>query len=158
MAVSIRRTNTGDPHFAELIRALDHELWDELNEDQATYDQYNKVPDIATAVLFYVDEEAVASGCFKAWDENRVEIKRMYVRKNFRGKGYSRKVLQELEFWAIELGYTEAFLETSIHFTTAQNLYWSSGYEVIPNYGPYENLEESVCMKKALTKVNALES
>jgi len=155
MAVSIRRTTTADPHFAELIQALDHELWDELDEDQATYDQYNKVPDIATAVLLYVDEEAVASGCFKAWDDSRVEIKRMYVRKTHRGKGYSRMVLEELEKWAMQLGYTEAFLETSIHFTTAQNLYRSAGYDVIPNYGPYENLEESVCMKKALTKVNA---
>jgi len=74
----------------------------------------------------------------------------MFVRKNQRGKGLSRQVLSELEQWAWEQNYKYAVLETSIHFETARNLYTSTGYEVIPNYGAYIELAESICMRKEL--------
>lgn len=146
----IRRTTTGDSDFQQLVVLLDHELWNELNEDQATYDQYNKVPDIKTAILVYEGGEAVACGCFKELKKNTVEIKRMFVKKGSRGKGYSKAVLQELEQWARERGYRFAILETSVHFNTAKTLYQTNGYQVVPNYPPYVGLPESVCMKKAL--------
>jgi putative acetyltransferase len=85
----IKRTTAGDPDFQKLILQLDHELWNELEEDQATYDQYNKVPDIKTALLLYVNNEPVACGCFKEYDAAMVEIKRMFVKKEFRGQGAS---------------------------------------------------------------------
>jgi putative acetyltransferase len=148
--ILIKRTTSIDPDFQLLISQLDHELWNELKEDQATYDQYNKVPDIKTAVLVYVNNQAVACGCFKEYDANTVEIKRMFVQKAFRGKGLSKKILRELEEWALEKSYQYAVLETSIHFATARNLYEASGYSIIPNYPPYAGLAESVCMKKEL--------
>jgi GNAT superfamily N-acetyltransferase len=74
----------------------------------------------------------------------------MFVQKEFRGQGLSRKVLHELEQWAMEKTYHHAVLETSIHFETARRLYQTSGYAIIPNYPPYEGLPESVCMKKEL--------
>lgn len=147
---TIKRTTTADPLFQHLVGLLDYELWHELNEDQATYDQYNKVPDIKTAILIMANELPVACGCFKPWDDSTVEIKRMFVEKSFRGSGLSKMVLQALELWANELGYSHAVLETSIHFKTAKNLYLSNGYAVIPNYPPYVGLEESVCMYKQL--------
>lgn len=149
----LKRTTTADEDFQFLVHKLDHELWNELLEDQATYDQYNKVPDIKTAVLIYDGEQAVACGCFKEFDSTTIEIKRMYVEKPRRGKGLSKMVLQALEACAKELGYRTAILETSIHFTTARRLYETSGYEIIPNYPPYVGLEESVCMGKELMVV-----
>ena len=41
---TIERTTSEGKDFQYLARQLDTELWDELHEDQATYDQYNKVP------------------------------------------------------------------------------------------------------------------
>ena len=145
---SVKRTTTADPHFQRLVSCLDHELWVELNEDQDTYDQYNKVPDIKTAVLVYDGDEAVACGCFKELGAGTVEIKRMFVHKRWRGKGLSRLVLNELEQWAVEQGNRRAVLETSIHFNAAQRLYLTNGYAVIPNYPPYAGLAESICMSK----------
>ena len=147
---SIKRTSTGHQDFRLLVEALDHELWDELKEDQATYDQYNKLPDIKTAVLVYTGKEPVACGCFKEYDKETVEVKRMFVKKDFRGKGFSKMVLTELERWAISLGYKYAVLETSIHFATACRLYQTNDYIVVENYGSYASLPESVCMKKKL--------
>jgi len=151
--IKIKRTVSEDPAFQLLISHLDNELWNELHEDQATYDQFNQVPGIQTAIVVYINGKPAAIGCFKVYDENTVEIKRMFVEKGFRGKGLSKHVLNELEQWAVESGYQYAVLETSWRFKVAQNLYTGAGYEVIENYDPYKGLKESVCMKK---KLNAL--
>ena len=150
-AISIKRTHSNDPDFQLLVTHLDHELWNELKEDQSTYDQYNKVPDLPTAVLIYKNDQPAACGCFKKYNDDTVEIKRMFVEKQQRGKGLSKMVLDELESWAMELGFKNAVLETSTHFKTARTLYSTSGYKIIENYGQYKNLKESICMKKELT-------
>jgi len=150
MASIIKRTTANHPDFRALVKQLDHELWVELEEDQGTYDQFNKVEDLPTAVVLYEENEPVGCGCFKRFDENSVEIKRMFVRKDKRGKGLSKKILSDLETWAKEEKYEHAVLETSIYFDTARKLYSTSGYHVVPNYGPYADLPESICMKKHL--------
>jgi len=148
--ISIKRTNSADKDFNELIAKLDHELWNELKEDQGTYDKYNKVPGLQTVVVLYINQKAVACGCFKKFNHDTVEVKRMFVEKEWRGRGLSRLILNELEAWAIESCFQYAVLETSIHFKAARSLYQSEGYEIINNYGQYAGLEESVCMKKKL--------
>ncbi len=157
-AFAIKRTTTAHADFQLLVTHLDNELWNELKEDQATYDQYNKVPDIKTAVVLYDADTPVAIGCFKAHDDTAVEIKRMFVGKAYRGKGCSKQILAELEKWATEEGYSHAVLETSIHFNTARTLYTNAGYKIISNYGQYAGLEESVCMKKDLRKASEFKS
>jgi len=149
----IQRTTSSDNDFQLLVSHLDHELWNELNEDQATYDQYNKVPDLSTVLVAYQEGQPIACGCFKPVDEHTVEIKRMFVEKHWRGKGLSKLILHALEQWAIELGFKNAILETSIHFNIARSLYATSGYTIISNYPPYEGLTESICMKKTLPQL-----
>jgi putative acetyltransferase len=150
--LTIKRTNGSDPEFQLLISHLDNELWNELKEDQATYDQFNKVQDIQTVVVIFIDGQPAACGCFKKYDVNTIEVKRMFVEKKYRGKGISKLILDELENWAMESGFQYAVLETSIHFKAARNLYTNSGYTIIENYGQYKGLEESVCMKKTLSE------
>ena len=147
---NIARTSTENPDFIQLVAKLDHEFWVELNEDQSTYEQYNKVPDIKTAIIIYDNKKPVAIGCYKEYNADTVEIKRMYVDKTYRGKGVSKLVLNELEKWAVENGFQYSVLETSIRFDVAKSLYQKCGYEMIPNYDQYEGLGESVCMKKKL--------
>lgn len=148
--LAIKRTTGTDPDFQLLISYLDHELWNELKEDQATYDQYNIVTAIQTALIIYMDAVPVASGCFKKHKDKAVEIKRMFVEKKYRGKGLSKLVLDELEKWAGESGFQYAVLETSVHFKTARSLYYKAGYSVVDNYDQYKGLQESICMRKEL--------
>lgn len=148
--VTIKRTNSDDTDFKQLIGQLDNELWNELNEDQDTYDQYNKVPGLDTVIVIYENDRPVAIGCFKKYNDDTVEIKRMFVEKGQRGKGFSKLVLEELERWAAESGFRYAILETSVHFKAARSLYTNAGYTIIENYDQYNGLDESVCMKKEL--------
>jgi GNAT superfamily N-acetyltransferase len=150
--LTIKRTDSNDADFNTLIRQLDHELWTIMNEVQATYDQYNKVPDLPTVVLAYDNNKVVGCGCFKKFDDTTVEIKRMFVVPESRGKNVATAVLAELEKWAKELNYTMAVLETGKRMTPANQLYKKNGYSITENYGQYIGLEESVCMKKKLTR------
>lgn len=149
-AFTVLRTSTSHHHFNLLVAKLDHELWVELEEDQSTYDQYNKVPGVATAVIVYHGTTPVAIGCYKPYNHNTVEIKRMFVEKDYRGKGLAKRVLAELEQWALENNFSYAILGTSIYFNVAQHMYTQAGYAIIPNYDQYKGLEESICMQKKL--------
>jgi GNAT superfamily N-acetyltransferase len=91
---------------------------------------------------------AVGCGAFRPVAEGCVEIKRMFVRPDFRGKGFSRLILRHLEAVARERGYRGFVLETGIRQPEAIGLYKSEGYFRIPNYGHYANEPESVCFAK----------
>jgi putative acetyltransferase len=74
----------------------------------------------------------------------------MFTSKEHRGLGYATKVLAELETWAAELGYTSCVLETGQEQKEAIMLYKKCGYAIIPNYGQYVGIENSLCFKKEI--------
>lgn len=144
------RTNGTDKDFHLLVEQLDRYL-SVINGDQdAFFSSYNKLDDIRNVVLFYEEDSPVGCGAFKKYDDSSVEIKRMFVHPAFRGKGIAGIILNELESWAAEEGYTFAVLETAKTMEPAVNLYKKSGYSIIPNYGQYIGVALSVCMQKPL--------
>ena len=144
----IRRITNTHRDFLTLTRELDAELKGIYGSLQAVYDRHNVLDPIDTAVVGYVNAEPMACGCFKQIDTERVEIKRLYVKPNFRRKGFSSEVLRTLEAWAAELGYPTALLETGKGQPEAIGLYRKFGYQIIENYGPYRGMETSLCMQK----------
>jgi putative acetyltransferase len=76
------------------------------------------------------------------------EIKRMFVRETFRGRGYSRLILRRLEELAQSHGFRRLVLETGAAQPEAIGLYESAGYVRIPNYGHYAGNPHSVCFAK----------
>ncbi|MFN8283165.1 MAG: GNAT family N-acetyltransferase [Chitinophagales bacterium] len=147
---SIKRTNSNDKDFQSLVRQLDAYLAIIDGEEHSFYAQYNKIDMLQHVVIVYHDEIAVGCGAFKHYDDESVEVKRMFVLPEFRGKGVAAAVLNELEIWAAESGYHYTVLETGKRQIEAVKFYQKSGYTVIPNYGQYENMENSVCMKKSV--------
>ena len=74
----------------------------------------------------------------------------MFVQPDMRGNGIAVAMLRELETWAKELGYKKCILETGDQMPEAIRLYQKTGYQIIPNYGPYENVASSICFEKFL--------
>ena len=148
--LKIIRTDSNNTDFQSLVRLLDADLAIRDGDMHGYYAQYNKIDAIKNAVVAYDGETAVGCGAFKPFDDDSVEIKRMYVRPENRGVGIAVEVLKELEYWAAELDFKAAVLETGKKQPEAIRLYEKSGYELIPNYGQYIGLENSVCMKKSL--------
>ena len=143
---------TGNTHgdFILLTSQLDAELNDRYGDGQKKYDAHNKIDPIDTAVIGYDQDRPIACGCFKAVDGHSVEIKRMFVEPEYRGKGLAEFLLRDLEKWARELGYKRAVLETGKGQPEAIGLYGKCGYVIIEDYGPYKDLTHSVCMAKVL--------
>ncbi|HSZ86128.1 MAG TPA: GNAT family N-acetyltransferase [Puia sp.] len=146
----IIRTNSENADFIKLVALLDADLKFRDGEDHAFYAQFNKIAKIKYAVVAYENEIAVGCGAFKEYSPDTVEVKRMYVSGNERGKGIATKVLAELEKWAGELNYSYCILETGKNQPEALGLYKKNNYSVIPNFGQYQNVENSVCFKKKL--------
>lgn len=144
------RTTPAHPEFIRLVHDLDQTLRLLDGKDHVIYAPLNKTQTIKHAVLAMEGEEALACGAFKHYTRELAEIKRMFVVPSKRRVGLAERILNELEAWAKELGHTATILETGRNNPAAIQLYLKSGYEEIANYGPYENLETSICMKKKL--------
>lgn len=148
--ILLKRTDANDPDFIELVRLLDAELAVRDGEDHAFYNQFNKITLIRHAVVAYLDDRAVGCGALKPLEADVMEVKRMFVLPEARGRGIASKVLSELERWAIELGMRACCLETGQNQPEAIALYQKCGYQRIPNYGQYSGVYNSVCFQKRL--------
>jgi putative acetyltransferase len=148
--MKIIRTNSDNQDFQALVKFLDKDLAIRDGEEHAFFAQFNKLDSIKNVIVVYQNETPVGCGAFKHFDAETVEIKRMFVLLEHRGKGIAVEVLRELENWAIEEKYQFAVLETGYKQPEAIRLYEKSDYKIIPNYGQYIGIENSVCMKKTL--------
>ena len=146
----LERTSSTSLDFIALVTLLDADLASRDGADSAFYAQFNGIIHLNHAVVFYKENIPVACGAFKPFTADSVEIKRMFVNPEQRGKGYATKVLAALETWAKELGITFCILETGKRQPEAISLYKKNGYTIVPNYPPYEHMANSVCFKKKL--------
>jgi len=144
------RTNSDNLDFRKLVEALDKYLAVCDGDEHAFFAQYNKIDLIKHVVVAYEDGIPQGCGAIKPYEEGVMEVKRMWVAPEKRGKGIASLILEELEAWARELGIDKCILETGIGQHEAIGLYKKSGYSVIPNYGQYAGVEISVCFEKLL--------
>lgn len=150
--IKIVRTDSDNPDFRQLVVLLDRELKDRDGEDHSFFAQFNKIDKIKHALVAYLNDVPCACGAIKEYDNDTMEIKRMYVLQEERGKGIAGMILQELENWTNELNFKKCILETGKRQPEAIRLYSKSGYQVIPNYGQYENVSNSICFEKIINQ------
>jgi len=149
-AIIICKTTSENPDFINLISALDKSLWERYPELKADYWGNNILELNPNVVIVYIEDKAVGCGCFKKYDTNTIEIKRMFVSPEVRGMGLAQTILLELEGWAGDLGYSFSVLETLYKQKEAIALYQKTGYTIVDNYEPYVGLENSICMRKPI--------
>ncbi len=148
--LTLIRTNSENKNFQNLVLELDKDLAKKNGDTNDFFAQYNKTDLIKNVVVALNDYLPVGCGAMKEFDNSTMEIKRMYVTIEVRGKGVAVAVLNDLESWAKELGYKKCVLETGDKMLEAIGLYKKSGYKIIKNYGQYENIESSICFEKEL--------
>lgn len=148
--LKIIQTTSDNPDFRQLVALLDQDLAILDGDNHAFYAQFNKVDKINHVLLAFWEMQPVACGAIRAYAPDTVEVKRMFVLPEHRGRGIAAAVLSELETWASQLGYLRCILETGQKQPEAIRLYQKSGYQIMPNYGQYAGVENSVCMEKSL--------
>ncbi len=103
-------------------------------------------------VVGRVGGAAVACGGYRPLEPGIAEIKRMFVDRAHRGRGYSKAMLSALEEMVRESGYATVRLETRHLQTAAIALYEGMGYVRIPGYGIYEGKDGCICFEKPLDR------
>ena len=148
--IEIKRTSSSEIDFQHLVSELDGELSKRNGETNEFFAQYNKIDQIKNVIIATIDNKPVGCGAMKAYDSDTMEIKRMFVPIEMRGKGIAVHILKNLEKWAKEMNYSKCILETGNKMPEAIRLYEKSNYKVVPNYGQYNGIEDSICFEKHL--------
>lgn len=148
--IRICRTNSENTDFISLTKELDADLTKRNGDDQFQYHIYNKIELLPTVVIAYRDNYPVGCACFKEFSIDKVELKRMYVKPDYRGLGIADKILDEIEKWICEKGISKLVLETGLKQVEAISFYTRLGYIKTDNYGQYIGNPNSVCMEKII--------
>ena len=151
--ITLTKTDSSNPEFQKLVGLLDNYLKEINGEHHAFFSKLNTSDTLSHVLLLHSDNVPVGCGAFKPFSEKEAEIKRMFVLPEFRGQGLGRKILKNLEYWAEESNFDFCILETSKDMPKAVKLYQKAGYSAIQNYGPYKDVESSMCMKKWVSEI-----
>lgn len=136
-----------DPEIAALVTAQQREL---READGGLDGQATLTHDDIHYLAAVVGGRAVGCGGLQALAADAGELKRMYVRPAYRGRGVARQLLAALEELAFQRGHSVVCLETGTYLPAAIGLYTSCGYQPIPVYGEYVDNPYSVCFAKRL--------
>jgi putative acetyltransferase len=109
---------------------------------------------LAQGVAFFVlrhNDTPAGCGGIQLFGTAYGELKRMYVRPEFRGLGFGKLLLDHLADYARAHGVGLLRLETGIHQAAAIRLYERMGFQRIPPFGPYREDPLSRCYEKRTT-------
>ena len=148
--LTIKRTNSDDKDFQALVKELDLDLKIRDGDEHVFYAKLNKTDKIKHVIVAYEEDEAIGCGAIRQYSQDTMEVKRMFVSLHKRGQGFASTILKALEAWCKEVNFNKCILETGKNQPEAIRFYKKNDYNIIPNFGPYINVENSICFEKIL--------
>ena len=139
------------PDFAMLTQQLDAYYMELVGEVHLRYAPYNLPHLFASRIVVYEGDTAIACGCWKAVDAETAEIKRIYVRPEYRRQGIASMIIRAMERNAAEAGCRRAVLETARTTPESEKFYLNLGYRRIEYYGSPAGAENCLCFDKELS-------
>ncbi len=109
--------------------------------------------------LYIAYQDGSAAGCIalKRMDEENCELKRLYVRPSFRGRGIAKALCLKIFADAYDIGYRFIYLDTLPFLQDAVSLYKNLGFETIGRYND-NPIEDSIFMRLRLSGISPLEA
>ena len=106
--------------------------------------------EISYNIVYFQDEKLVGYGCsWLMYDE--LHITNLCVKKEYRGQGIAKKMMNVLLEKAMKVGLDKSLLEVRVSNESAINLYENLGFRVIYRARDYyENGEDAYIMEKFL--------
>lgn len=146
-------TDERDARFLELVEELDMGYYQRIGDELSKYDSYNEFKDPHVVILALENDTAIACASFRAFDDDSVEFKRVYVKGKYRKRGIAYNLIKKLETLAIERQFKYSYILTGKNNRPAIGLYEKLNYEIIDNFGQFINDDVVVCMKKEFEKI-----
>lgn len=149
LAEEIRRVKNNDPDFLLLVKKLD-DIHNEVVAEQRSPNAncLNHLDNYTTVLIMYVDDKP--SGCASITDviDEEVEIGRVVVLEEYRGRGIATKLLLEIEKIAKEKGAKAMILDTYNRLSNAVSLYKKLGFKEVEHFPWLSHSPYSICMRK----------
>lgn len=144
LATGFRQVSPEDKHLEPILAGL-------FAEYSARYGDYFSHLDEVELTEWYLPPvgiflqleqagEIIATGAFKPFDTQTAEVKRIWTRRDLRGKGIAGKMMRQLERSALAAGYQQIYLTTGFRQPEAVALYRSLGYQ--PHFDVERDFEE----------------
>lgn len=105
-------------------------------------DDFVKIrPSKGIIYLLAIEGNVVGMGALRELEKRVGEIKRMYIRPEYRGRGFGKELVKRLIDKGREFGYSTLRLDTADFMTVAHNVYRSAGFKEIDCYSGCETPE-----------------
>jgi predicted O-methyltransferase YrrM/GNAT superfamily N-acetyltransferase len=155
-SIDVSPSRPGSDEAQALMRALDEDLIGRYPGQPVHGLRDGDADDPRLTFLVACAEgQPVGCGAIRPLVPGVAEVKRMFVRPEWRGRGVARRILAGLEATALGQGYHTLRLETGLKQPEAIGLYRSAGYTRIPAFGDYLGDPVSMCFEKPLTLADA---
>jgi GNAT superfamily N-acetyltransferase len=148
-------THKEDPHselaakfLAAILTELARRYPDREDNEADSFSPDDVTVPRSAFIIGTLEGKPVGCGALRPWDEETVEIKRMFVEERARGSGVAAAILRELERLAFDFGYKRMILETGVRQPEAIALYTRHGFQKIEPFGEYVGNSLSVCYAK----------
>lgn len=142
--MNIVSMKVSDKQIPELFSEHDDYMIDFLGNDKDCYTRYSTAENIENVWVAY--EENIPIGCvaYRTKTMDTGEVKRLFIRSGYRGRGISKAMLSEVKNHAKAGGRTKLFLDTRITLEPAVSLYRSFGFEITFQQGLYIQMEMNI--------------
>ena len=137
-----------DERFLKLVDELDAGYYERIGDELSKYDSYNEFKNPHVVILALDNDTAVACASYRVFDNDSVEFKRVFVKKEYRKRGIAYNLIVQLEKSVIERNFRYSYIVTGKNNHAAIGLYEKLNYELIDNFGQFRDDDMVVCMKK----------
>lgn len=142
--MEIREASLEGGELLELFSEHDEYMMEFLGEHRKYYTPYSKAENLSRAWIAYVDGEPAGCAAYRAGDEGVGELKRVFVRPRYRGRGISKELVRTVEGCAIGQGCHTLALDTNSALEPAVTIYRRTGFRVVFREGEYIKMEKEL--------------
>ncbi len=123
-------------------------MLDFLGEHRKYYTPYSQAENIGRAWIVYADGRPAGCAAYRERAEGVCELKRVFLRPEYRGRGISKELLRTVEGYARERGCRAVALDTNSALEPAVTLYKKAGYRVTLCEGQYVQMEKDLSLRE----------
>ena len=141
-------TDEKDERFLALVDELNRGYFERIGDELSKYESYNEFKVSHVVMLALDEDEAIACASYRVFNEDSVEFKRVFVKKEHRKKGIAYNLICELEKLVIENDFRYSYIVTGKNNFPAIKLYEKLNYELTDKFGQFKDDDTVICMKK----------
>lgn len=151
--IIFKSVSWNDKDFIFLCNELDACLNEAVGGEnkRKKYVSYNNIDTMDYVLLAYDGDVPVGCAALRNYIDSQIELKRVFVRSDYRKQNIGGMLLDQLIIWAKNANYQYMLLETGEILADSVKLYKRHGFCKIKNYGNYINMPESLCMGLSLS-------